>query len=195
MLKRLREETARHEMGKMQIAPDQGQFMAMLARLMDARKVLEVGVFTGYSSLVVALALPAGGTLVACDISKEYTAVARRYWQEAGVADKIETRIAPAADTLAALLAEGHGGTFDLAFIDADKESYDTYYEFTLQLLRPGGLVLIDNVLRKGDAAGPLSASAATASIQKLNRKIHADERVHISLVPIGDGLTLAQKV
>ncbi len=195
VMRRLREETALHPEGKMQIAPDQGQFMALLARLAGAKKALEVGVFTGYSSLAVALAMPHDGLIVACDVNAAFTNVAQRYWNEAGVAHKIDLRLAPATESLAHLVADGQEGTFDLAFIDADKEAYDTYYEYTLRLLRPGGLVLIDNVLRKGAVAGPPSANSATAAIQRLNAKLHRDTRIHLSLVPIGDGLTLAWKV
>ena len=195
VMRRLREETALHPEGKMQIAPDQGQFMALLARLAGAKKALEVGVFTGYSSLAVALAMPHDGLIVACDVNAAFTNVAQRYWNEAGVAHKIDLRLAPATESLAPLVADGQEGTFDLAFIDADKEAYDTYYEYTLRLLRPGGLVLIDNVLRKGAVAGPPSANSATAAIQRLNAKLHRDTRIHLSLVPIGDGLTLAWKV
>ncbi len=195
VLQLLREETAGHPKGKMQIAPEQGQFMALLVKLMQARKALEVGVFTGYSSLAIALALPDDGQIIACDISEEFTTIATRYWQAAGVAHKIDLRLAPAADTLAHLIASGEHGTFDIAFIDADKEMYDSYYEYTLRLLRPGGLVLIDNVLRGGAVAGPPSDNSETAAIQRLNVKLHHDPRIRLSLVPIGDGLTLAQKI
>lgn len=194
LLRRLREETAEHPMVTMQIAPEQGQFMAMLVRLTRARKTLEVGVFTGYSALAVALALPADGRVVACDISEEYTSVARRYWAEAGVAHMIDLHIAPAADTLAVLQSEGNAGTFDFAFIDADKTGYDSYYEHTLQLLRPGGLILFDNVLRDGRVVGPERDDADTLAIVALNEKLHRDERIDLSLVPIGDGLTMARK-
>ncbi len=195
VLQCLRKATARHARSSMQISPDQGQFMALLARLMGARKVVEVGVFTGYSALAVALALPDNGTLIACDINDDYTSIARRYWQEAGVLHKVSLHLAPAAITLQRLLDDGQQGTVDLAFIDADKEAYDTYYELILRLLRPGGLVMIDNVLRQGAVAGPPSDSTATAAIQRLNAKLHTDRRIHLSMVPIGDGLTLALKV
>ena len=194
ILARLRSETASHPRAKMQIAPDQGQFMGLLVRLMGARKALEVGVFTGYSSLAVALALPADGKLVACDISEEYTSIARRYWQEAGVSGKIDLQLAPAEHTLDQLLRNGHGGSFDFAFIDADKEGYETYYEGVLRLLRPGGLVVIDNVLRKGEVIDPSATNSETASIRALNAKLLHDERIHLSLVGVGDGLTLALK-
>ncbi len=194
ILRRLREETARHPSSDMQIAPEQGQFMAMLVRLIGARKTLEVGVFTGYSSLVVALALPSDGKVVACDINEEYTAVARRYWRDAGVADKIDLRIAPAVETLDALLAEGQGGTFDFAFIDADKVRYDAYYERALKLLRPGGLVAIDNVLRRGRVADASVKDEDTQAMRVLNAKLLHDDRIYLSLVPIADGVTLALK-
>ena len=194
VLRRLREETARLPHAEMQISPEQGQFMAFLVRLMGARKALEIGVFTGYSSTAVALVLPPDGTLIACDVSDEYTSVARRYWQEAGVDGKIELRLGHAADTLEYLLAEGHAGTFDFAFIDADKEQYDLYYERVLQLLRPGGLMALDNMFRSGRVADPSDTRPGTQAIRDLNRKLHRDERVHLSVVPIADGLTLALK-
>ena len=184
VLKRLREETAQHPRAMMQIAPDQGQFMALLVRLLGARKTLEVGVFTGYSSLAVALALPPGGQIIACDVSEEYTAVARRYWREAGVAGMIDLRLAPAVETLDALLADGHAGTFDFGFIDADKEQYDAYYERGLRLLRPGGLLAIDLA----------ATNEATVAVRALNARLRHDARIHLSLVPVGDGLTLALK-
>lgn len=193
-LARLRAETATHPHVNMQIAPEQGQFMALLVRLIGARRTLEVGVFTGYSALAVALALPPDGRVTACDVSEEFTAVARRYWGEAGVNQKIDLRLAPAADTLAALLAEGRAGSYDFAFIDADKEGYDTYYERTLELLRPGGLVVIDNVLWSGDVADPDKSGPELDAIRQLNRKLHGDERVDLALLPVADGLTLARK-
>ncbi|MFM7448078.1 MAG: class I SAM-dependent methyltransferase, partial [Leptolyngbyaceae cyanobacterium] len=194
ILARLRSETAKHPMNMMQISPEQGQFMALLVRLLGARKTLEVGVFTGYSSLVVALALPPDGKLVACDVSEEYTTIARRFWQEAGVADKIDLQIGPAVETLDRLLQQGEAGTFDFAFIDADKSNYDAYYERALHLLRAGGVIAIDNVLWSGDVADPTVQDARTNAIRQLNQKIHQDNRVLISLLPIGDGLTLAMK-
>jgi caffeoyl-CoA O-methyltransferase len=178
----------------MQISPEQGQFMALLARLTGARRCLEVGVFTGYSSLVTALALPVDGSIVACDVSEEWTAVARRYWREAGVAHKIELRLAPATETLDELLAQGQAGTFDFAFIDADKTNYLAYYERTLSLLRTGGLVLVDNTLWSGRVADPEVADADTVSLRHFNEVLHRDERVDLSLLPLGDGLTLARK-
>jgi predicted O-methyltransferase YrrM len=195
ILSQLRQETAKHPMAMMQIAPEQGQFMALLVQLMGAKKTLEVGVFTGYSSLVVALALPSDGKVIACDTNEEYTAIARRYWQKAGVADKIDLRIAPALDTLDQLLAQGQANTFDFAFIDADKSNYDNYYERALQLVRPGGLIAIDNVLWGGKVADRNVQDNRTQAIRQLNQKLHQDKRVTISLVPIADGLTLARKV
>lgn len=194
VLRRLREETARHPYATMQISPEQGQFMALLVQLLGATKTLEIGVFTGYSSLCVALALPPGGKITACDVSEEFTSVARRYWQEAGVTDKIELRLAPALETLDQLLADGQAETFDFAFIDADKENYQGYYERSLQLIRPGGLVAIDNVLWGGRVADPQVQDNNTLAIRAFNEKLHHDEQVSISLVPIADGLTLALK-
>ena len=194
VLRRLREETAKIPAAAMQIAPEQGQFMALLVELMGARKAIEVGTFTGYSSLSVALALPPGGRLVACDVNEEWTAVARRYWAEAGVADRIDLRLGPALETLDGLIAEGEAGTFDFAFIDADKAGYDAYYERILTLLRPGGLVSVDNVLWSGRVIDTAKQDSDTRAIRAFNEKIHADPRVSLSLVPIGDGLTLARK-
>ena len=194
ILARLREETAVMPMSNMQIGPEQGQFMALLVELIGARRTLEIGTFTGYSALSVALALPAGGRVIACDISKEFTAVARRYWAEAGVADKIDLRLGPAVDSLDALIAEGLSDAFDFMFIDADKQGYDAYYERGLTLLRPGGLIAVDNVLWNGAVADPARQDEETRAIRALNRKVQADERVGISLVPIGDGLMLARK-
>ncbi len=194
ILRRLREETATHHYAMMQISPEQGQFMALLVQLMGAKKTLEVGVFTGYSSLCVALALPPDGKIIACDVSEEFTSVARRYWQEAGVADKIDLRIAPALETLDRLLAQGEAQTFDFAFVDADKSNYDGYYERSLQLVRPGGLIAIDNVLWSGRVADPQVQDKSTQAIRAFNQKLHHDERVSLSLVPIADGLTLAIK-
>src|SRR6185437_7334612 len=194
LLRRLREETAGLPMAGMQIAPDQGQFMALLARLVGARRCLEIGTFTGYSALVVALALPADGKIIACDVNPESTALGRRYWQEAGVADKIDLRLGPALATLDQLLADGEAGRFDFAFIDADKENYDGYYERTLRLLRPGGLVVIDNVLWGGAVADRRETDAETAALRALNAKLHHDERIDLSLLPLADGLTLARK-
>lgn len=194
VLAELRHVTESHPMAKMQISPDQGQFMAFLVRLAGARRVLEIGTFTGYSALSMALALPEDGTLVACDVSEDYARIAREYWSRAQVANKITLKLAPAADTLRELLAAGGAGAFDLCFVDADKENYDTYYELGLKLLRVGGLMIIDNVLRGGDSANPATTSIGTQAIRALNTKMHSDERVHLSFVPIGDGVTLAQK-
>jgi len=194
ILRQLRQETARHPRAGMQIAPEQGQFMALLIDLLGATKTLEIGVFTGYSSLRVALALPPNGKIVACDVSEEYTAIARRYWQTAGVADKIDLRLAPALETLDQLLASGQAETFDFAFIDADKQNYEGYYERSLQLVRRGGLIAIDNVLWSGQVANPQDQDNSTLAIRAFNDKLHHDERVSLSLVPIADGLTLAFK-
>ncbi len=194
LLERLRAETAALPEAAMQLAPEQGQFLALLVELIGARRALEVGSFTGYSGLCVALALPADGRLVACDVSEDFTAIARRYWAEAGVAEKIDLRLAPALESLDALLAEGAGGSFDFMFVDADKENYPHYYEHGLELLRPGGLMAIDNVLWGGAVADPARQDADTEAIRALNAKLHDDERVTLSLVPIGDGLTLARK-
>ncbi len=192
-LRRLREETARLPMAGMQISPDQGQFMALLVRLLGARRCLEIGTFTGYSSLAVALALPAEGRVVCCDVSEEYTAVARRAWAAAGVAEKIELHIAPARATLDKLRVAGQRGRFDFAFIDADKENYDVYYEASLELVRQGGLIAIDNVLWSGAVADPKKRDADTEALRALNLKLRDDQRVDISMLPIGDGLTLAR--
>ena len=194
VLRRLRAETAKLPEANMQIAPEQGQFMALLVELMGATRAIEVGTFTGYSALCLARAMPAGGRVVACDISPEWTAIARRYWAEAGVADRIELRLAPALQTLDALLEEGNEGRFDFAFIDADKAGYDAYYERILRLLRPGGLPAVDNVLWDGRVADPRHDDADTRAIRAFNAKLHADDRVTISMVPIGDGLSLARK-
>lgn len=194
LMRRLRDETAAMPRGGMQISAEQGQFMRLLVELTGAKKALEVGVFTGYSGLAVAEAMGPEGRLIACDISEEFTAVARRYWAEAGVADRIDLRIGPAVETLATLEAEGHAGTFDFAFIDADKGGYDAYYEATLRLLRPGGLLGIDNTLWSGRVADPSDDSPDTLALRALNAKLAADERVTVAVVPIGDGLTLARK-
>ncbi len=194
VLARLRAETAREPMARMLSAPEQGQFMALLVQLTGARKCLEVGVYTGYSALWVALALPADGILVACDVSEEWTAIGRRYWSEAGVTGRIDLRLAPALSTLEQLLEDGADGSFDFAFIDADKENYLAYYEATLQLVRPGGLILIDNTLWSGAVADPADQEPDTRAIRALNKHIHADRRVQMSLLPVADGLTLVLK-
>lgn len=192
--RRLREETASLSEHRMQISPDQGQFMALLARLIGARRVVEVGTFTGYSALTVAMALPPDGRLTACDVSEEWTSIGRRYWQEAGVAERIDLRLAPAVETLDAILADGGAGTVDLAFVDADKSGYDAYYERLLALLRPGGLILLDNVLWSGRVADETDQEPDTVALRAINRKLHRDERVDLSMIPLGDGVTLARK-
>lgn len=192
--RRLREETAAMQFGAMQVSLEQGQFMAFLVRLIGAHKALEVGVFTGYSSLCVAAALPADGRLVACDINDEWTTVARRYWDEAGVSGRIDLRIGSAIDSLDALIADGEKGTFDFAFIDADKVAYGDYYERTLVLVRPGGVIGIDNVLWQGRVVEADRDDEDTNAIRAFNRSAHEDERVDISMLPIGDGLTLLRK-
>ncbi len=194
LLAELRAETAQHPRSNMQISPEQGQFMALLVQLLGAKKTLELGVFTGYSSLCVALALPPDGKVIACDVNAEFTAVARRYWEKAGVTDKIDLRLAPGLETLDQLLAAGQAGTFDFAFIDADKENYPGYYDRTLQLLRPGGLIAIDNVLQAGRVADPEFQDATTLVIRAFNQMLLADDRITLSLLPIADGLTLALK-
>ncbi len=192
VLRQLREETGGMARAEMQISPEQGQLMALLVRLMGARRVLEVGTFTGYSALVMALALPRDGRIVACDVSQEWTSVARRYWKRAGVEDRIDLRLGPALETLARLEEEGGAGTFDFAFLDADKENLDAYYEAALRLLRPGGLVAVDNALWSGRVADPTVTDVGTEAIRALNAKIHADPRVLPTLLPVGDGLMLA---
>ena len=193
-LKALRDETALMPMAGMQISPDQGQFMALLVKAMGARKVIEVGTFTGYSALVVAGALPADGKLVACDVSEEYTSVGRPHWNKAGLALKIDLRLGPAVETLDAMIAAGESGQYDMAFIDADKENYGLYYESCLALLRPGGLILVDNVLWGGRVADPAEQDESTQAIRALTKKMHADERIDFSMLPVGDGLSLAVK-
>ena len=194
-LRRLRESTDDHPQASMQTSPEQGQFLYVLARILRARKVLEIGVFMGYSSTWMALAMGPGGRIIACDRSEEYTARARTTWREAGVEDRIELRLGPALETVDGIVAAGEAGTFDLAFIDADKENYDAYYERALSLLRPGGIVAIDNVLWHGAIIDPEADDKGTHALRALNRKLHADTRVAITLVPLGDGLTLACKL
>jgi caffeoyl-CoA O-methyltransferase len=193
ILAELRAETAKMPMAMMQIGPEQGQFMGLLVKLIGAKNILEVGTFTGYSSLAMALALGKDARFTCCDISEEYTSVARKYWAKAGVADRIDLKLGPAAETLTGML-KGSKGKIDFAFIDADKTNYETYYDLALQLLRPGGLIAIDNVLWGGDVANPKKTDEDTEAIRRINKKVHADERVDVSLVPIGDGLTLARK-
>jgi caffeoyl-CoA O-methyltransferase len=192
-LARLREENRDHPRGSMQVDADEGALLGLLVRILDARNVLEIGTFTGYSSTAMALALPPGGRLLCCDVSREFTDVARRVWEEAGVADRIELRLAPAVETMDALLADGGAGTFDFAFIDADKAGYDAYYERALRLVRPGGVIAIDNVLWAGRVADPSVNDENTAAIRALNEKVAADDRVDHVLLPIRDGLTLAR--
>jgi caffeoyl-CoA O-methyltransferase len=194
-LRRQRLDTDDHPQASMQISPEQGQFLHLMTRLVGARNVLEVGVFMGYSSSWIALALPPGGKVIACDVSEEYTTRARRTWREVGVEDKIELRLAPALGTLDALLADGQAGCFDLAFVDADKPNYHNYYERAMQLVRKGGLIIIDNVLWHGAVVDEADRSEHTEAIRAFNRKVHADARVAVSLVTIGDGLTLACKL
>lgn len=194
ILARLRAETLNIPMGMMQICPEQGAFMQMLVRLTGARRYLEVGTFTGYSALAVALALPPDGQAVCCDVSEEWTAVARRYWQEAGVAGRISLHLAPAVDTLDAMIAAGGSGSFDLTFVDADKVNYGAYYERSLTLLRANGLLLVDNMLWGGKVADAEDQSDGTRAIRELNARAARDSRVDASLVPIGDGLLVVRK-
>lgn len=193
LFKKLRQATAKMPMAGMQISPEQGQFMALLVELIGAKKAIEIGTFTGYSSLSVASVLPANGHLWCCDVSEEFTSVARKFWKLAKVDKKITLTLAPATETVAKLIKQ-HKGTFDFAFIDADKANYDAYYEGALKLLRKGGLIAIDNVLWGGRVADPKRKDADTSAIRKLNAKILKDKRVSASLLPIGDGLTLARK-
>lgn len=190
----LREETAGHPRAGMQVSPEQAQLMQLLVRLTGARRALEVGVFTGYSGLAVALALPPDGRLLACDVSEEYTAIAQRHWRSAGVASKIELVIAPALETLDARLAQGEADSYDFAFIDADKQNYAGYFERVLELLRPGGLVAVDNTLWSGAVADDSDQSPDTVALRNFNERMLADDRVDLSLLPIGDGLTLARR-
>ncbi len=192
--RRLRDETAKMPNHTMQLGADQASLLALLVRTMNARRVVEIGTFTGYSSLAMALALPADGKLIACDVSREWTTVAERYWREAGVADRVELRIGPGTESLDALLGEFGAGSFDLAFIDADKASYDAYYERCLRLLRVGGLVLLDNMLWSGAVADPSVNDTDTVALRTLNAKAHADERVDSCLLTVGDGMLMARK-
>ena len=194
VLAELREETAKLPQAVMQIGADQGQFMALLAKLIGARRCLEVGVFTGYSSLSVALALPEDGNIIALDVSEEWTSIARRYWKKAGVESKIDLRLGPALNTLDTLISLRQSGRFDFAFIDADKGNYLGYYERCLDLVRPGGLILIDNTLWSGDVAEPSNQKPDTVALRALNDALHNDERIDVALLPVGDGVTLARK-
>ena len=192
--RRLRVETATLPQAGMQIGPDQAAFLALLVRSIGAQRCLEIGTFTGYSALAIAAALPDTGKLVCCDISEEWTAIARRYWQDAGVAARIEMRLAPALVTLRDLLAHDGEGSYDFAFIDADKSGYDSYYEASLKLLRPGGLIALDNMLWSGRVADAQQHDTDTDAIRALNAKIHADTRVEATLLTIGDGVTVVHK-
>jgi caffeoyl-CoA O-methyltransferase len=194
-LRDLRDETADHPRASMQTSPEQGQFLHLMARVTGARKTLEVGVFMGYSSTWVALALPSDGKVIACDISEEFTTRARRTWREAGVSERIDLRLGPALETLDRLLADGQAGSFDFAFIDADKSNYANYYERALALVRPGGLIAVDNVLWDGSVIDPAVHDADTEAIRAFNRKMHDDQRVALSMATMGDGLTLACKL
>ena len=194
LLAQLREETAGIEFSEMQIAPEQGQFMALLVKLMGARRALEIGTFTGYSSVVIASALPEDGELVCCDDSEEWTSMARKYWQQAGLEDRINFKLGDASKTLQAMIDEGREGTFDFVFIDADKQNYPLYYELSLKLLRAGGLIAVDNTLWSGDVADPGNDEPGTRAIRRFNEMLKQDQRVEISLVTIGDGLTLVHK-
>ena len=194
VLRKQREGSDNHPQAGMQTAPEQGQFLHLLARLVNAKKTLEIGVFLGYSAAWVAMALPEDGKIVACDVNEEFTARARSTWREAGVEGKIDLRIAPALQTLDALIADGQGGTFDFAFIDADKSNYSNYYERALALVRRGGLIAIDNVLWHGKVVDPQANDADTLAIRAINRKLLGDSRINLSLLPISDGLTLCYK-
>jgi caffeoyl-CoA O-methyltransferase len=194
VLRDLHDETAPMPHSGMQIGADQGQFMGLLAKLVGAKRCIEIGVFTGYSSISVALALPPDGKIIACDVSEEWTSVARRYWKKAGVDGKIELRLGPAVETLDGLLAKGEAGTFDFVFIDADKGNYLEYYERCLKLVREGGLMLFDNTLWSGEVANPENRKEDTVALRALNDALHHDERIDVALLPVGDGVTLARK-
>lgn len=194
LLQQLQDETARDPLARMQIAPEQGQFMELIARLIGARRIIEIGTFTGYSSICLARALPDDGQLLCCDIDEHWTGIAQRYWEEAGLSHRIHLRLAPALDTLDALLRDGQHKSFDLVFIDADKENYDAYYEHSLQLLRHGGLIIFDNMLWSGRVADESVQDIDTAALRALNLKLKGDQRVDISLLPMADGITLARK-
>jgi len=194
ILAELRAETAKLPLAIMQIAPEQGQFMGLITRLIGAKRILEIGTFTGYSALVMALNLPPAGRVITCDINPETTSMARKYWAKAGVAEKIELKLGPALATLDQLLADPNTAPFDAVFIDADKENYDAYFERALRLTREGGLIMIDNVLWSGAVADPAKTDRDTVALRALNAKLHRDERIDLSLLPIADGLTLARK-
>jgi O-methyltransferase len=194
LMHELRETTSQLEMSRMQVAPEQGAFMGLLVELVDASRIIEVGTFTGYSALCMASAMAPDGKIVCCDVSEEWTSIAREFWHRAGVSERIDLRIAPALDTLDGLLNDGQAGQFDMAFVDADKTNYPAYYERCFELVRPGGLILFDNTLWSGAVADPADNEPDTQGIRKLNQILFEDERVTISLVPIGDGLTLVRK-
>jgi O-methyltransferase len=194
LMRKLREITSQEEMSRMQIAPEQGQFMALLVELLGAERIIEIGTFTGYSALWLAQAMPEHGELVCCDISKEWTDIGRPFWRDAGVEKRIQLHLAPALETLDNLIENGGTGSFDMAFIDADKTNYLNYYDRCLTLVRRGGLLLFDNTLWGGAVSDPAKQDADTQTLRELNDRLHKDERVSISLVPIGDGLTLARK-
>ncbi len=194
ILKKLRDRTHELSYGQMQISPEQGQFMRLLVEILAARKTLDIGVFTGYSALSVALALPENGKVIACDVNVEWTDIAKRFWEEAGVGHKIELKLAPALETLEHLLGAGEAGSFDFVFIDADKMNYPHYYEKSLALLRSGGLLAIDNVLWSGKVADPAVQDGSTVVLRELNKRLLGDERITLSMLPLGDGLTLARK-
>jgi caffeoyl-CoA O-methyltransferase len=194
VLAKCRDETSKHPLWNMQIGAEQGSFFRILLAMLHAKKTLEIGVFTGYSSTLTALSLPEDGRVIACDVSEEYTREAQRYWREAGVAHKVELRLGPAVDTLRGLVKDGGADTFDFAFIDADKLGYDTYYEYALTLVRPGGLIVLDNMLRAGKVLDTGSTEPEIVALQKLNRKLSEDRRVLVSLLPLTDGTTLVWK-
>lgn len=194
LLEELRAVTGRESMARMQIAPEQGAFLALIVKVLGANRAIEIGTFTGYSAICIARSLGPEGRLLACDVSEEWTAVARRYWAEAGVAHKIDLRLAPALETLDGLLADGQEESFDFAFVDADKENYPGYAQCCLALLRPGGLLAVDNTLWNGLPADPAEQSVDTVAIRAFNRAMHEDSRVTLSMLPVGDGLTLARK-
>jgi len=194
ILARLREATKQEEMSVMRSAPEQGQFMAMLLKLTGAKRVLEIGAYTGYATLWMALALPEDGGIVTCDVSERWTSVARRFWKQAGVSERIRLELRPALETLDGMLADGQADAFDFAFIDADKVNYDAYYEACLKLIRPGGLICVDNTLWGGSVIDPTKHDADTEAIRTFNRKLRDDDRIGLSMLPIADGLTLALK-
>jgi len=196
ILSRLRAETAKDDLTElMQITPDQGKFMAFIVSLIGSKRTIEVGVSTGYSSLITALALPDDGLVVACDVNRDYTSIAERYWKEAGVDHKIDLRIAPAVETLKKLIDDGHSATFDFSFIDADKTNYDNYYEYSLQLLRKGGVIVLDNVFWGGSVIDKSAVDDDTNAIRAINEKVYHDKRVSMTMLPVADGLTLAMKL